>query len=65
MTIGIQVGQLTPPVGINLFQVAGMQKESVASVIKGAVPFLLLLAAVWMIVTLVPGLTTIATTLFA
>ena len=37
MTIGIQVGQLTPPVGINLFQVAGMQKESVASVIRGAV----------------------------
>lgn len=64
MTIGIQVGQLTPPVGINLFQVAGMQKESVASVIRGAIPFLLLLVAVWALVTLVPGVTEIATTLF-
>ena len=64
MTIGIQVGQLTPPVGINLFQVAGMQKESVASVIRGAIPFLLLLVAVWALDTLVPGVTEIATTLF-
>ena len=65
MTIGIQVGQLTPPVGINLFQVAGMQKESVASVIKGAIPFLLLLVVVWALVAFVPGITTIATTIFA
>ena len=65
MTMGIQVGQLTPPVGINLFQVAGMQKEPVASVIKGAIPFLLLLAAVWAAVALVPEITTLATSLFA
>lgn len=64
MTIGIQVGQLTPPVGINLFQVAGMQKESVASVIRGAVPFLLLLMVVWVLVIFCPGLTAVATTLF-
>ena len=64
MTIGIQVGQLTPPVGINLFQVAGMQKESVASVIRGAIPFLLLLMVVWAMVTLIPGITEISTTLF-
>lgn len=65
MTMGIQVGQLTPPVGINLFQVAGMQKEPVASVIKGAIPFLLLLAVVWAAVALVPEITTLATSLFA
>lgn len=65
MTIGIQVGQLTPPVGINLFQVAGMQKESVASVIKGAMPFLLLLVVVWALVAFVPGITTVATMIFA
>ncbi len=60
MTIGIQVGQLTPPVGINLFQ-AGMQKESVASVNPGAVPFLLLLMVVWVLVIFCPGLTAVAT----
>lgn len=65
MTMGIQVGQLTPPVGINLFQVAGMQKEPVASVIKGAIPFLLLLASVWIAVAMIPGTTIFATSLFA
>lgn len=65
MTMGIQVGQLTPPVGINLFQVAGMQKKPVTSVIKGAIPFLVLLAAVWLSVALIPGITTLATSLFS
>ncbi len=65
MTMGIQVGQLTPPVGINLFQVAGMQKKPVTSVIKGAIPFLVLLAVVWLSVALIPGITTLATSLFA
>lgn len=65
MTMGIQVGQLTPPVGINLFQVSGMTKEPVASVIKGAFPFLLILAAAWMLIAFVPSITTIATNLFA
>jgi C4-dicarboxylate transporter DctM subunit len=55
MTIGIEVGQMTPPVGINLFIVAGMQKESVARVIKGNLPFLVILICVWILVTLVPG----------
>lgn len=59
MTIGIQVGQMTPPVGINLFIVAGMQKESVSTVIKGNIPFLGLLIAVWLLATLWPGLSTL------
>lgn len=65
MTMGIQVGQLTPPVGINLFQVSGMTKEPVASVIKGAIPFLLILAAIWMLIVFVPEITLVATRLFA
>ena len=65
MTMGIQVGQLTPPVGINLFQVAGMEKEPVASVIKGAIPFLLILATIWMIIAFVPQITDLSTKIFA
>ena len=65
MTMGIQVGQLTPPVGINLFQVAGMEKEPVASVIKGAIPFLLILATIWMIIAFVPQITDVSTKIFA
>lgn len=63
MTIGIEVGQMTPPVGINLFIVAGMQKESVSTVIKGNLPFLGLLVLIWIIATLWPGLSTTLPTL--
>ena len=58
MTLGIQVGQMTPPVGLNLFIVAGMQKERVVTVIKGNFAFLLMLVAVWMIASILPGLST-------
>ena len=65
MTIGIQVGQLTPPVGMNLFMVSGMEKAPVSEVIKGSIPFLLMLIGVWMMVTIFPGITSVATQLFA
>ena len=58
MTLGIQVGQMTPPVGLNLFIVAGMQKERVITVIKGNIPFLLLLVGVWLLASVFPGLST-------
>ena len=63
MTLGIQVGQMTPPVGLNLFIVAGMQKERVVTVIKGNFAFLLMLIAVWLIASVWPGLSTLLPTL--
>ena len=63
MTLGIQVGQMTPPVGLNLFIVAGMQKERVVTVIKGNFAFLLMLVAVWLIASVWPGLSTLLPTL--
>lgn len=59
MTLGIQVGQMTPPVGLNLFIVAGMQKERVITVIKGNFPFLLMLVGVWLLASVLPGLSTL------
>ena len=63
MTLGIQVGQMTPPVGLNLFIVAGMQKERVITVIKGNFPFLLMLVGVWLLASVLPGLSTLLPTL--
>ena len=63
MTLGIQVGQMTPPVGLNLFIVAGMQKERVVTVIKGNFAFLLMLVVVWLIASVWPGLSTLLPTL--
>lgn len=63
MTLGIQVGQMTPPVGLNLFIVAGMQKERVITVIKGNFPFLLMLVGTWVLASVLPGLSTLLPTL--
>jgi len=38
----IEVGLLTPPVGLNLFVLQGVTKEPIRDVIVGAVPFLLI-----------------------
>lgn len=40
-------------------------KEPVASVIKGAIPFLLILATIWMIIAFVPQITDLSTKIFA
>lgn len=60
MTIGIQLGQLTPPVGMNLFMVSGMEKEAVTDVMKGSLPFTLLLLIVLILVTVVPHISLLA-----
>lgn len=61
MTVGIQLGQLTPPVGMNLFMVSGMEKAPVTDVIKGSVPFVLLLLVTLILVTVFPQLSLFAT----
>lgn len=40
MTVNLAVGLVTPPVGINLFVAAGIGKEPLFEVAKGAVPFM-------------------------
>ncbi len=60
VTILIEIGMLTPPVGMNLFVLVGISKHEVslgeASV--GALPFWLVLLLGIVLLTLVPGLAT-------
>lgn len=58
MVIGIQVGQLTPPVGLNLFIVSGMMNRPVVSVIRGAWRPLIILLLCWLAVILCPEIST-------
>ena len=54
----LQLGYLTPPVGMNLFLASLTLKRPFATVTRGALPFLLLLAAVVLLITYVPTLST-------
>jgi TRAP-type C4-dicarboxylate transport system permease large subunit len=50
----LQLGYLTPPVGMNLFLGSFRFERPLASVSRDALPFLLMLAAVVLLITYVP-----------
>jgi TRAP-type C4-dicarboxylate transport system permease large subunit len=52
----LQLGYLTPPVGMNLFLASFRFEKPLASVSRNALPFLLMMAAVVLLITYVPWL---------
>lgn len=56
MTINMELGMITPPVGLNLFVVSGIAKEKLGEVVKGVIPFIILMVVVLVIVILWPSL---------
>jgi C4-dicarboxylate transporter DctM subunit len=55
MTINMEIGLITPPVGLNLFVTAGVASLSVTQVVRAAAPWLLVLLAMLAVVTYVPS----------
>jgi TRAP-type C4-dicarboxylate transport system permease large subunit len=54
----LQLGYLTPPVGMNLFLASLALERPFAAVTRSILPFLLLLAVVVLVITYVPWLST-------
>jgi len=54
MTVSMEIGMITPPVGLNLFVTSGIADMSVTRVARAAVPWLVVLLAVLVLVTYVP-----------
>jgi len=54
MVVNMEIGMLTPPVGLNLFVTAGITGRSIGWVISAALPWLMLLLIFLIIVTYVP-----------
>jgi len=54
MVVNMEIGMLTPPVGLNLFVTAGITGHSIGWVIKAALPWLMLLLFFLIIITYVP-----------
>ena len=63
MVVNMEIGMITPPVGLNLFVTSGVAKMPITDVVKAAAPFLLVLFAVLLLVTYVPTLSTYLPTL--
>lgn len=54
MVVNMEIGMLTPPVGLNLFVTAGITGKSMGWVIHAALPWLVLMLIFLMIITYVP-----------
>jgi C4-dicarboxylate transporter DctM subunit len=58
LTLNIEMGVVTPPVGLNLFAVSGTSKISLQEVVKGTIPFFVGDALVLLAVIFFPELAT-------
>jgi C4-dicarboxylate transporter DctM subunit len=56
-THNMEIGLVHPPVGLNLFVLSTISHAPIGEVIRGILPFLLLLLGVLMIITYVPSMT--------
>ncbi|WP_323017380.1 TRAP transporter large permease [Castellaniella sp.] len=54
MVVNLEIGMVTPPVGLNLFVTAGITKMSIGQVIRAALPWLALLLVYLVFITYVP-----------
>ncbi|MGB6007703.1 TRAP transporter large permease, partial [Castellaniella sp.] len=55
MVVNLEIGMVTPPVGLNLFVTAGITKMSIGQVIRAAFPWLSLLLVYLVFITYVPS----------
>lgn len=54
MVVNMEIGLITPPVGLNLFVTSGITGMSIAQVVRAALPWLMILLLFLVIVTYVP-----------
>ena len=58
MIINIELALLSPPIGLNLFIMANVTRRPVGEVIRGTLPFFLLMLVLLIVITYVPIITT-------
>jgi C4-dicarboxylate transporter, DctM subunit len=58
ITLNVETGVVTPPVGLNLFAVSGTSKIPLTQVLKGTIPFFIGDLTVLLLVIFFPGLAT-------
>ena len=63
MVVNMEIGMITPPVGLNLFVTSGITGMPLMRVVKAALPFLAVLFLFLVIVTYVPPLSTFLPTI--
>jgi C4-dicarboxylate transporter DctM subunit len=57
MVVNLEIGMVTPPIGLNLFVTAGITKMSIMKVARAALPWTMVLLAFLILITYVPAVT--------
>ncbi len=57
MVVNLEIGMITPPVGLNLFVTAGITKMTIMEVVRAALPWTMVLLVFLVIVTYFPAMT--------
>ena len=58
MVVNMEIGMITPPVGLNLFVTSGVTGMPMMSVVRAALPFLAILFVFLIMVTYIPAIST-------
>ena len=58
MVVNMEIGMITPPVGLNLFVTSGITGMSVMAVVRAALPWLIILMVFLVMVTYIPAIST-------
>ncbi|MDQ2694241.1 MAG: TRAP transporter large permease [Pseudomonadota bacterium] len=58
MVVNMEIGMITPPVGLNLFVTSGVTGMPLTDVVKAAMPWLLILLLFLILITYVPAIST-------
>jgi len=64
MVVNMEIGMITPPVGLNLFVTSGVAGMPMMAVVRAALPFLAILFVFLIMVTYIPWLSTFLPTYF-
>jgi len=58
MVVNMEIGMITPPIGLNLFVTSGITGMSLAQVVRAALPFVAVLMLFLVLVTYIPWIST-------
>ncbi|WP_310621580.1 TRAP transporter large permease [Flexibacterium corallicola] len=64
MVVNMEIGMITPPIGLNLFVTSGITGMSLVQVVRAASPFVVVLLVFLVLVTYVPSISTFLPTMF-
>ena len=65
MVVNLAIGFITPPLGINLFVAARVGDEPLETVVKGIIPFILIMLFDLLMITFIPEISMTLVNLFS